>query len=287
MGSYISKLHINQIFSLKDFDITIAEKDEEQMNHLIITGPNGTGKTILITALSKQLEDLKDNKAKGEPKIEIEFNNFDDILKQYKTNNFLFAFYKATRNIRMEEPQRLEKHRFKQSQKIDETMTDKFLYYLVDLKTQESFARNENNIKEADGIKDWFESFQEILRELMEDASLELVFDYRNYTFSIKSLGKVFSFNELSDGYAAILDIVVDIIFRMHIMTGLRNVYDIAGIVIVDEIETHLHPSLQQHALPMLTTLFPNIQFIVTTHSPLVLASIKNASVFDLYPVRL
>jgi predicted ATP-binding protein involved in virulence len=58
--------------------------------------------------------------------------------------------------------------------------------------------------------------------------------------------------------------------------------YDVEGIVLIDEIETHLHVELQKNILPILTTFFPNIQFIVTSHSPFVLQSIDNAVIYDL-----
>ena len=54
------------------------------------------------------------------------------------------------------------------------------------------------------------------------------------------------------------------------------------GIVLIDEIETHLHIELQKAILPFLTGFFPNIQFIVTTHSPFVLTSLPDAVIFDL-----
>jgi predicted ATP-binding protein involved in virulence len=57
---------------------------------------------------------------------------------------------------------------------------------------------------------------------------------------------------------------------------------DVEGIVLIDEIETHLHVELQKNILPLLTNFFPNIQFIVTTHSPFVLQSIENSVVYDL-----
>jgi predicted ATP-binding protein involved in virulence len=53
-------------------------------------------------------------------------------------------------------------------------------------------------------------------------------------------------------------------------------------ICLIDEVETHLHIELQHKALPLLTTFFPNIQFIVTTHSPFVVNSIENCKVYDL-----
>ena len=54
------------------------------------------------------------------------------------------------------------------------------------------------------------------------------------------------------------------------------------AIVLIDEIETHLHVELQKRALPFLTRMFPNVQFIVTTHSPFVITSLSNAVVYDL-----
>ena len=58
--------------------------------------------------------------------------------------------------------------------------------------------------------------------------------------------------------------------------------YDLEGIVLIDELETHLHIDLQKKVLPFLMAFFPKIQFIVTTHSPFVLSSVKNAIVYDL-----
>jgi ABC-type uncharacterized transport system ATPase subunit len=58
--------------------------------------------------------------------------------------------------------------------------------------------------------------------------------------------------------------------------------YDTPGIVLIDEIETHLHIELQKKVLPFLTKMFPRVQFIVTTHSPFVITSVAAAVVYDL-----
>ena len=54
------------------------------------------------------------------------------------------------------------------------------------------------------------------------------------------------------------------------------------GLVLIDEIETHLHLELQKRILDLLTTIFPNIQFIVSTHSPFILNSLENVVIYDL-----
>jgi predicted ATP-binding protein involved in virulence len=58
--------------------------------------------------------------------------------------------------------------------------------------------------------------------------------------------------------------------------------YNLEGIVLIDEIETHLHVDLQKKVLPFLINFFPRIQFIVTTHSPFILSSVQNAVICDL-----
>ncbi len=86
--------------------------------------------------------------------------------------------------------------------------------------------------------------------------------------------------NQLSDGFSSVLQLVSELLLRMEAVTA--GSYEVSGIVLIDEIETHLHIKLQKAILPFLTDFFPNIQFIVTTHSPFVLTSLNDAVVFDL-----
>ena len=156
------------------------------------------------------------------------------------------------------------------------------LNFLSDLKIQEALARNENLVSDADEIKAWFENFESILSRFFEDPNLKLQFNYKDYSFTINTKGKSFKFTELSDGFIAILDIVADLILKMQANGNLSTEFNKPGIVLIDEIETHLHLKLQKMILPMLTALFPNIQFIVTSHSPFVLSSLPNATAYDL-----
>ena len=81
------------------------------------------------------------------------------------------------------------------------------------------------------------------------------------------------------------LRILSDLILRMDQNWLLKNHlsgYNKEGVVLIDEIETHLHIELQRKILPFLTEFFPRLQFIVSTYSPYVLTSISNVVVFDL-----
>ena len=82
----------------------------------------------------------------------------------------------------------------------------------------------------------------------------------------------------MSSGYSAVFEIINDLIMRMEGKQSKAK----EGIVLIDEIDTHLHLELQRTILPFLTELFPNIQFVVSTHSPFILNSIDNAVIFDL-----
>ncbi|MBQ7618085.1 MAG: AAA family ATPase, partial [Desulfovibrio sp.] len=90
---------------------------------------------------------------------------------------------------------------------------------------------------------------------------------------------------QLSDGYRTMLALVMDLARRMALaydgvqLTAGESVLHTAGIVLIDEIELHLHPSWQQTVLPRLREIFPNVQFIVTTNSPQVVTSIDEAHV--------
>lgn len=83
----------------------------------------------------------------------------------------------------------------------------------------------------------------------------------------------------LSDGYRRLVNIVMDIAFRCallnKIMFGDQCYKYTHGTVIIDEIDEHLHPALQVRVLKALQDTFPKIQFIVSTHAPLVMSSVE------------
>lgn len=94
-----------------------------------------------------------------------------------------------------------------------------------------------------------------------------------------------FDFTQLSDGYSAAIRILADLMMRMDqnwLMNNTGLVLDTEGIVLIDEIETHLHHELQKSILPFLVEMFPRLQFVVTTHSPFVVNSLDNVVIYDL-----
>ena len=319
MNRYINNIHINQVRHLKDINIPL-EKDAYP--HLMITGKNGSGKTSLLNAIANHIERIAndtykdfekyeksikywENQLKNNPQntlsieknlqyfknqyelffgeVTITFKDVDSLIRKYQDGNFIIAFYEAHRTIKnLREPKNPTKPELQDKWGIKQTTTQEFLNFLADLKIQEALARNEKLDAEANQINKWFVNFEQLLGKIFQEKALKLAFNYKDYSFKILTKGKEFKFTELSDGFAAVLDIVVDLILKMQDKNQLIRAYESEGIVLVDEIETHLHLELQKVIMPLLTKIFPNIQFIVTTHSPFVLSSLSNAVAFDL-----
>jgi predicted ATP-binding protein involved in virulence len=95
--------------------------------------------------------------------------------------------------------------------------------------------------------------------------------------------GSALPISFLSAGYQSILWMVMDLAFRaLQLNPGTRDLDDIFGIVLIDEVDKHLHPKWQWNVLNALHDTFPNVQFIITTHAPIVISSCKNAAIMSI-----
>lgn len=205
--------------------------------------------------------------------------SYENLRKKYSEGNFIFAYFEDYRKVEVTISKNIEKVDLKPVYKLSDSPSRELAKYMVNLKTTQAFARNEGNQSRAEDISEWFRRFESILRTIYESDSVKLNFDIENFQFTITMDDREpFDFNTMSRGYAAVFDIIGDLIMRMES----QHRYDLEGIVLIDEIETHLHVELQKKIVPILTELFPNIQFIMTTHSPFVLNSAQNAVIYDL-----
>jgi predicted ATP-binding protein involved in virulence len=92
----------------------------------------------------------------------------------------------------------------------------------------------------------------------------------------------VLEVGQLSDGIRNVIAMVGDIAFRavqLNAHLGARAALETSGIVLIDEVDMHLHPSWQQVILKGLREAFPRLQLIVTTHSPQVLSTVKKENI--------
>lgn len=216
--------------------------------------------------------------------IEIVYSKPEEELRDlYEEGEFAIAYLQDFRYFHPDVPQYIQNAELKEKYKAFDKPNTDFIKYIVGLKVDEALYKDEGQTKEADEIRCWFDAFQKSLQLLFADPTISLKFDVKTKSFNILQTGrKPYDFTQLSSGYAAVLDVLLDIILRMQKLAGQQFLYKSRGIVFIDEIETHLHLELQRKIMGFLCNMFPNVQFIITTHSPFILNSTPNAVAYDL-----
>lgn len=309
--TFMTALHINHVRHLKDIHIPLSTKERKS---LILTGKNGSGKTSVLESLKQFLEYVISESCSSKSECEQqlsqwqawslmsdenkqyiqmyqqryqywidgamgEYPSYDKLRIKYQTGDYILAYYGDCRKIEVQISNNIEKVDLKEVYALTERPSQQLVKYLVNLKTTQAFAQTSGDQQRAREIQNWFDRFEGVLRTIYADESLKLNFDIETFQFTIQQDNREpFDFNSMSMGYAAVFDIVGDLMMRME----KRRRYDVEGLVLIDEIESHLHVELQKNIVPILMQLFPNIQFVLTTHSPFILNSTPNAVVYDL-----
>ena len=310
--------HLREVF-IKVEDTTSPKNGP---THLMLTGRNGSGKTSVLRAIWKVMTRMTENnvtagqwresieyckqridkaqdehernKAKDELRdnekylaelvdtVELKADDDGEFARILHKREILIAYYDAQHSAKFAQPTAPRITEVGFSGDVAQKRSETFLEFLLNLKVQGALFRDEGKNEEAARIGAWFEQFDKTLQHIFNDKQARLEFDPHGYVFTVVESSKRSPMTALADGYASLLDIVADIILKMQTPDQLTAAYDKPGIVLIDEVETHLHLELQRLVMPILTSLFPRIQFIVTTHSPFVLSSIGNAVAFDL-----
>jgi hypothetical protein len=123
--------------------------------------------------------------------------------------------------------------------------------------------------------KKYYEGFQEVLRKVLPKT-----LGFKN--FEIRGMEIVFVCNDGSDEFlletaSGGISAIMDLAWQIY-MFNINEREEIT--VIIDEVENHLHPSMQRSILLDFINAFPNVTFIVSTHSPLIVNSVKNSKVY-------
>ena len=312
-GIFLTEITIEHVRHLRDIVIPLSS---DMRKTLILTGQNGSGKTSVLQALGDFLRFTAkipgDLNEKELIRFQVELTeqrmlhmaSFDQELsprqsltkvigisskcthwkkmkKSCQNGSFILDYFADEREIQVDISNHVEKVDFKSAYPMNDNPSRDFVKYMVDIKVRQALANMKEEGSRVAEIEDWFQRFQDVLRKLYNDPPLTLDFDIDTFRFTIHATNREpFDFNTMSMGYSAIFNIITDLIMRMEAKSP--GHYNMEGIVLIDEIETHLHVELQKKIVPILTELFPNIQFIMTTHSPFVLQSAENAVIYDL-----
>ncbi|MCG5499267.1 AAA family ATPase [Ectothiorhodospira lacustris] len=142
---------------------------------------------------------------------------------------------------------------------------------------------NENRRYQADLIKPDGYTFPDPQLEAVRQALAIFMPDFGNLTVRRKPLrmevekkGRRLTVNQLSDGEKCLMAMIGDLARRLAIANPMRkNPLKGDGVILIDEIDLHLHPKWQRILIPRLREVFPNCQFLVSTHSPHVITHIQ------------
>lgn len=153
--------------------------------------------------------------------------------------------------------------------------------YIVTLWNYSLLKKASGDSQDYDRVFGTIKSIENDMRELFEDSALKLDFNLDELKIYIVQENKEpYGMNQLSSGFSSLLSIYAHLIIRAEMDKVGKD--DMRGIVIIDEIDAHLHVTLQKKVFTFFTESFPNVQFIISTHSPFVLQSVSDSVIFNL-----
>lgn len=289
---YINKTLIRDFFSIKQIELDFDDSKE-----VYFIGENGDGKSLILMALylafngnfitfkteyketALAVDILRRNKniyLKGYDEFDREYN---PLQANYIENIYAYGTHRGRYSA--DTP---EVYGFMSLFDFNKTLNDPILW-----------LRNQK-LLEFESINDpagslntssfYFASneLEKIFYELLE-KNVKIQIDGTDVFFIEK--GYKLNFEQLSEGYRSIVIFVADLLYRLSSGKNTSNTNDpklAKGVVLVDEIDLHLHPKWQRVIIKRLRSLFPNIQFFFTTHSPTIIQGASDDSlIFRVY----
>lgn len=319
----IERLYIKNIGPFKDTTLefpTLKNTKTGEEPVTIITGRNGAGKSIIIDAIRAALggTGVERNIVANNDEFKIEMSlNYDGTFKTMATDKF------ADGVIQWLDWQNLGRY-FLQGYKIPGKVYDWVVDYWSSKLPADSFSlktmngiKNElvlagvlngkktnveltNFICQIDYLRTsempkekavgevMYKKLKEIVNLCLENGEFKYV-RRSDLTPIILQNGIDLSLEKLSSGNIFLIEHLVMLMCKMYSVAMLNNIpaekmFEISGLLLADEIENHMHPLWQKKILGIIRNLFPNMQIILTTHSPFVVSSMDGARIYTCVP---
>lgn len=305
---YLQEFEVQNFGAIKNVKITGINKENRW---IFITGTNGSGKSLLLKSIALALgqgmvpkQYIYRNNESRFNRIEASYfkakffgsNLGNEILERRgndkKSQNAKrtlltgFAAYGIHRTtIRKNINLAVGNHELSKNGFLESILGDKISPLIDYNNTIQEWTRSEVSREKFYHRKDFF--VKALLKTVPGLVDIHFVEEKDNYETDFffkydQSQVFKFSYDQLSSGTKSILSFVADIIVRFYKQQP--EAYDpseFKGVVIVDEIDLHLHPQGQKDLISALNEVFPNIQFIVSTHSPIpLLEAPKNSIIY-------
>jgi predicted ATP-binding protein involved in virulence len=270
----------NQANSFKVTDIKNGFKVSKNSIKIIINSQEGEI-SVHSTLIDPQIGNLNKPILSIEPIIE-DFRN--KLTKSTQVNFPVAIYYPVNRSVVDFSIESSQDFEFDQAHAYKNAVSSKN----INFKDFFEWFRNREDL-EAEFLRD-NATYQDGQLEAVRKAITSILPDFSYLRvrrsplrMTVEKQNQELIINQLSDGEKCLLALVGDLARRLAIANpGLEDPLQGTGVVLIDEIELHLHPSWQYEIIPALTRTFPNCQFIVTTHSPIVLSQVKPEGIFCL-----
>lgn len=297
-NKWLKEVKINSFYSIKK-----ATLDFSNSNEIYLLGENGDGKSLVLMAtyLAFRGYYIK-NIANSEPVAKVL-----DIIKKLKPNSLsgvdctdceyeidiplsISNFFAYGTHRGRYSTDKAEKYGFMSLFSIDEQLHNPETW----LMQQKAIEIEKNHItKNNTGDLNLYPThfsvtfLENLLNELLE-KSVEVQVGVSKVIF--KERGQSITFDKLSEGYRSVIIFVIDLMIRLVKNTNgeqIKDLQHIKGVVLIDEIDQHLHPRWQKEIVSRLRSIFPQVQFIMTTHSPTIIQGASDeAIIFRVYRDR-
>ena len=166
---------------------------------------------------------------------------------------------------------------------LDGTANVKLMMDWFQIMTINKYQRQEENLESNPELDTVYLAMEKCLTNLSGYSDVKI-----RYNMGTQELDVYYSeqdiqrmripLNQLSDGYKGMISLVADIAYRMATLNpqlGTEVLTKGDGVVLIDEVDLHLHPAWQQKVIDNLMDIFPKVQFIVSTHAPAIISSVK------------
>lgn len=159
---------------------------------------------------------------------------------------------------------------------------------LVNFICQVDYLRNSEMPEEKALGEVVYNKLKEIIEACLDNGTFKYV-RRSNLTPIVEQNGVELSLEKLSSGNLFLLEHLLLLLCKMYSISVLRNtspeeISNTPGVLLIDEIETHMHPKWQKKIVGIIRHFFPNLQIILTTHSPFVVASTDGARIYTCVP---
>lgn len=177
---------------------------------------------------------------------------------------------------------------------LDGTANIKLMLNWFKKKTIEKYQKQEQGLKPGSTLDIVYQAMEECYAKITGYRNIKIQYNLNTNEIDVyytdqSGTRMCIPLNQLSDGYKSTISLIADIAYRMANLNPQlmdETIKSTPGIILIDEIDLHLHPEWQHRILGDLQNIFPEVQFIVSTHAPAVISSVRSENLIILRNYR-